>query len=98
MDNIVVCRNATLNGLTSVVTMQQFVGADRGVYTVYVGGTFGGAAVKIQLSPDGDLWVDLPNGSFTSATAVNVDLSAAYLRASLSNVSGTTSVSVILGF
>jgi len=46
------------------------------------GGALGGATAKLQAyQPEGALWVDLPNGSFTADTIKNIDVnSPTYIR------------------
>ena len=67
-----------------------------GTYTVFAYGTFGGATVKVQVSPDGVTFFDLTDLTFTANGCSNVTLAAgSYIRANLSSV-GTTSVDVDL--
>lgn len=61
--------------------------------TFFVTGTFAGATVKLQVSFDqGTTWIDIPDASFTSASAVNFNLGKALLRANLAGATGTTSI------
>jgi hypothetical protein len=63
--------------------------------TLYALGVFGGATIKVQASPDGQNWVEVPSLSITAPTVINLDVSASMLRAVVSGASGTTSVSLI---
>lgn len=62
--------------------------------TVYCWGTFGGATVTLQGSPDGSEWFDLI--SFSAKQVVGIGLSARYLRASISGAGGSTSVNLLV--
>ena len=64
----------------------------------YVFGTWGGATLKFQHSPDGDTnrWLDVPNGSFTANGYVRLDYNPGVkFRVVSTNTSGSTSLSVI---
>jgi hypothetical protein len=88
----------TTNENTPGVQNEKFGEEDRRrAYTVYVVGTFGGATVALQTSPDnGTSWVALKdvNGnavSFTSAGAAVCNTQATEMRAA---ISGGTSASL----
>lgn len=56
-----------------------------GSATFAVAGTFGGGTCKLQYSLDlGNNWIDIPNTSFTSNSAINFRCSRGLLRAVLS--------------
>ena len=62
--------------------------------TLFVWGTFGGATVTIEVSPDGIEWFTLPSLTITAKYVGNVDLAARggiYIRAF---ASGTTTSSL----
>jgi hypothetical protein len=81
----------TSNGASAAVEWQGGVG------TYYVNGTFGGATVTLQASFDnGASWLSLGDAALTQAGAVNFQLPNVLLRASVSNASGTTSVTAIV--
>lgn len=60
--------------------------------TLFIFGTFGGATVTIEVSMDQTTWIAVPSGAFTAATVTQLQTSAHYIRATVTNV-GTTSVS-----
>lgn len=66
-----------------------------GLFTIYASGTFGGGTLKVQASPDGSAWFDVPNGGgtlqLTSAGIMTVAIAADALRVVLS---GATSPSL----
>jgi hypothetical protein len=56
------------------------------LYTLFVYGTFGGATVTLQISPDGPdvtptTWVDVLDVTITDASAINVEFRANWVRA-----------------
>jgi len=61
------------------------------IRTVYCWGTFGGATVTVEVSPDGSNWFSVTGLSFTSADAINMEVRARYVRGV---VTGGTSPSV----
>ena len=65
--------------------------------TVYILGTFGGAKVNIQASPDNATWVNIPDAEVTAEAMLNIDLAANKIRAFISSASGTTNISVFVG-
>lgn len=68
------------------------------VCSLHMWGTFGTATLKIQGSPDGVNWLDIPNSNapttYTYAGIVNIVLKAAYLRAVVASSDVTTSLSM----
>jgi hypothetical protein len=62
--------------------------------TVFCFGTFNGATVALQGSPDGSEWFDI--ASFTAKQVIGIGLSVRFLRAAITNAGGTTSVSLIV--
>src|SRR5689334_21372188 len=86
----------TTNATSSVQTLPTpDVRNQRLPLTVYAFGTFGGGTVKLQASPDGTNWIDVPSVSFTAAGMINVDLGAYQVRAVLSGATAP-SVSLVL--
>lgn len=69
--------------------------------TVYCWGTFGGATVTLQASPDGTNWLDVTDDyddpiTFTAAGIVAVQMSAHAFRGVVSGAGGSTSVSMAI--
>ena len=68
-----------------------------GVGTYYVGGTFGGATVTLEVSFDhGATWLGLNDAALTQEGAVNFQLPNVLLRAQVSNATGSTSVTAMI--
>jgi len=92
----ILCKSQT-NGTSDVVKM------DRSSYnyrsgSIYVSGTFNGATVQLQASPDdGTTWFDVTGGSFTSKEAKELSISATHLRVDVSGGGGSESINVWLG-
>jgi len=66
----------------------------RSVGTLYVWGTFDGATVKIQASPNGVDWLDITGVSYTSETVENLEIVANSIRAVVTGGGGSVSVNV----
>ena len=64
-----------------------------GTRTVYCWGTFGGATVKLQMSPDGSEWFDVEDLTFAAKTAVNAVFVGSMIRGV---ISGGSSASINL--
>jgi hypothetical protein len=58
--------------------------------TVYCWGTFGGATVKVQISPDREEWFDVPELTFTEKGAVNASFQGSSLRGVISGGTGAS--------
>ena len=80
------------DGETTNATTAAFPGSG-GTRTVYCWGTFGGATVKVQLSPDGQEWFDIDELTFTAKGAVNAVFVGSLLRGV---ISGGSSASINL--
>lgn len=63
-------------------------------YTVVCYGTFNGATVKLQVSPDNSNWIDAY--SFTSQDGIMYDGGLRYVRGVLSSAGGSTSLTLEL--
>lgn len=62
------------------------------IYTCYIYGTFNGASVTLEVSPDGVEWFDVPGAeAITSKLAINLEFNAAFIRCT---VAGGTSPSI----
>ena len=82
---------ATANGNSTPV---EWTG---GTGTFWAWGTFGGATVALEASPDGENWFTVgPAVSFTQQGVGGFALGPCRLRAALTGATGTTSVSAIL--
>lgn len=82
---------ATANGNSTVV---EWTG---GTGTFWVWGSFGGATVSLEASPDGTHWFPIGHAvSFSQNGFGSFALGPCKLRASLSAATGTTNVSAIL--
>ena len=85
-------RNLTANGDTAMVVPERNVNAHALYFDIW--GTFGGATVKLQQSPDfGTTWIDVASGSFTSNGFLAVDMPTRGFRLNVASASGTTDVS-----
>lgn len=60
------------------------------LYTLFVWGTFGGATVTLQISPDGVEWFDVSGVSVTAKGALNVEFRARFVRAVITGGAGVT--------
>lgn len=58
--------------------------------TVYCWGTFGGATVKLQVTPDGSEWFDVDDLTFTSKGVVNLIYGPGQVRGVISGGSGAS--------
>lgn len=96
MPLLIMCA-AQANGNSTAVKM------DRSSYnyrdgSLYVDGTFNGATVQLQASPDdGTTWFDVTGGSFTSKQAKELSISATHLRINVSGGGGSESINAWLG-
>ncbi len=82
---------ATANGSSAVV---EWTG---GTGTFWAWGSFGGATVALEASPDGATWFPIGQAvSFNQNGVGGFALGPCKLRASLSGATGTTNVSAIL--
>lgn len=69
----------------------------RGPSTFIVYGTFDGATVKLQASPDGTNWTDVPSASLTAAGRYAIPAMVyKYARANVSNDGAGTSITAVL--
>lgn len=59
-------------------------------FTLHLWGGFGGGTFTMQCSYDGTTWIDIPNISFTSATAYNIDIKTNYVRGVLTGATGAS--------
>lgn len=62
--------------------------------TIYCYGTFGGASVLLQGSPNGIEWFDLV--TFTTKQVVGIGLNVRHLRAVITGATGTTNVTLLV--
>jgi len=82
---------ATANGSSAAVDWTGGTG------TFWAWGSFGGATVALEASPDGTNWFSVGQSvSFTQNGVGGFALGPCKLRASVSGASGTTSISAIL--
>lgn len=66
------------------------------IRTLFVWGTFDSANFKLQVSPDGSEWFDVPNAdTITAKTVVNVEFRAKEVRAV---ITGSTTTAIITAF
>ena len=66
------------------------------LFTLFVFGTFGGATVTLQISPNGTDWFTVSGVSITSASAINVEFRAPYVRAVVSGGTGEAVDAILL--
>jgi len=96
MPLLVLCA-AQANGTSTAVKM------DRSSYnyragSIYVSGTFDGATVQLEATPDdGTTWFNVSGGSFTAKEAKELSISATHLRVTVSGGGGSESINVWLG-
>ncbi len=64
--------------------------------TIYITGTLDGATFKLQASPDGSVWVNVPDTDAVLPSPVNVIIRAKQLRGVLTGGGGSLSVTVKL--
>jgi hypothetical protein len=62
--------------------------------TVFCFGTFNGATITLQGSPDGAEWFDLV--SFTTKQVMGIGLSVRFLRATITGAGASTSVTLLV--
>lgn len=81
------------NGAGSAVQMPRYAHIDEShLRTLFVWGTFGGANVALQISPDNTNWFNVPNAdTITAQTTLNVEFRAPFVRC---NVTGGTGNSI----
>lgn len=62
--------------------------------TLYAFGTFDTATIALEASPDGGTtWLAVTDASFTEAGMIRLDFAATHIRAVVSSVGGSTSLS-----
>ena len=89
--------SASANATGSAVTLTGAeLGAFRGTYTIYIYGTWNSATAKVQISPDGTNWFDVPNGSWTSDTVQNIEIYGYQIRGVVSGGGGSESITIIM--
>lgn len=88
---VMLLENATVDG--SYKESDIFNRNDRNPKTLHLYGTFGGATAVLQGSTDGLTWTAVPNGSFTVATIMDVQLGIPFVRITLSGTTGPTDLS-----
>ena len=67
------------------------------VKTLYVYGTFDGATVKLQISPDNSNWFDVPDAdTITVQSVMNIQSRGIAYRGVVSGGSGSESITMIL--
>ena len=92
--------NTIFTNQTSNTTSSTFP-SDGTVRTVFCSGTFDGAIVKIQSSPDNSNWFDIDGLTFNAPAntpdPVNFQIAAAVnLRATVTNAGASTSISLTI--
>ena len=85
---------ATANGNGDSVAINISGGARRnGTGSIAVWGTFDGATVQIEVSPDNSEWIAVTDGAFTAEGTKVMESYLPYVRAVVSSAGGSTSVS-----
>lgn len=95
MENLLT--NATGNGAGTSLRLTSGLPNQEVMRTVYALGTFDGASIALESSPNGTTWAPLPieDGAFTEPGVWNVTLHApVWLRAVVSDAGASTSVTV----
>jgi len=90
VNNLLNARTTDGSGPTLAVKFR-----DRGprAGTLFAYGTFDGATVTFEESPDGTTWFTIASGALTSKGTVKLATVMGYLRATISNDGATTSLS-----
>jgi hypothetical protein len=101
VSNLPVLCSSQGNGNSDAITLSRSNAVNR-EGSIYVGGTFDGATVKVQASPKvsgdtADDWFDVTGGSFTSKGLKEVALTACRIRVNVSGGSGSESINVWYG-
>lgn len=79
------------DGTSDAVNFPIAVQGQFGFFTVFMFGTWGGGSAKLQASPDGTNWVDVPESTQTGDYIFNVHIRGLKLRAV---IAGATSPSL----
>lgn len=66
------------------------------LYTLFVSGTFGGAAVTLEISPDGSTWFPITGLSITALGCINVEFRAPFVRAVVTGGAGPSIDALLL--
>jgi hypothetical protein len=93
---VTLLRNASANGTGTPQPLAARPSQGRVPLTYYIGGTFNGATVTLEASPDGVYWQAIPDAAFTDLTIDNLDIAAAAMRATVSNAGASTSITVLV--
>ena len=91
----VILEGVTANTTGDAVTLNN-IGIDR-VTTIYAWGTFDGASVALQVSPDGVEWFDITGGdtgTFTAKEARVIEVSAYAIRGVVTSAGASTSLNL----
>lgn len=89
-------KNSTTDGNKTAVEMPSASHLMKShLRTVYAWGTWDGAALEFEVSPDGGTtWLDPPNNSFSADGMINLEIRATQMRAVQSSSGGSTSISM----
>ena len=88
--------NATTNGDGPIITSVYLDAHNRAApLTLYISGSFAGATITLYASPDGSLWLPVPNAVFTTAQIANLDIGAMQIKAVVTGAASGTSLSVV---
>lgn len=93
---ITLLSNQGAAGNGPVVPLQPNPSLRRAEYSLYVWGTFSGATVTLQASPDGENFVPVPNISITAPGEQPLDLQAVAVQAVVTGGTITGGVNVAL--
>ena len=91
--SIYLLQNATQNGDGSLYESVGIDPARRNGMTLYVLGNFNGATVTLYASPDTVNWVSVQ--AVTQTGIIPLNISAAALKATISNAGSSTNINVI---
>jgi hypothetical protein len=94
--SISILKNATGNGDGPICNSSiQLDPTRRAPLTIYFSGVFASAAVTLYASPDGSVWLPIPNATYSAPGIANIDITAVAIKATVSGVTGTTNISAV---
>ncbi len=85
-----------LENATKAISGQPYIFTG-GLATVYCWGNFGGATVKLRVSPDSTNWFDVDGFTFTEApNPKNLNLAECWMKGEISDGDGETNVNLVI--
>ncbi len=90
---ITLLSNATVNGAGTEFRFEPLSAWPK---TLQIWGTFDGATVTIEVSPDEVQWNPLPDGAFTAADVKDLKISTEKIRAVISGAGASTNLNAAI--